>query len=469
MRNLYWKSEKASISLYVLVTMIFFLVIILGLYFQVNNKTQIQNNQIEKIPNLSGLENLESLNLSNNKIQSLSTIVEPKNLKELQIDNNLLTSLEGVENLINLTVFSCSNNQISEITEIGQLTKLENLNLNKNQLENIEILKQNTQIEYLYLDSNFIQTFDILEQLENLKKYSIYNQTVTVEIKEELVEEFILVPLPSLYYNLYNSNNFIYNQEITTEVIGTEDYEIDDNKENIKIRTTDLEKNDITVKVRDNKNTYLTYNIQIDKAAPRIEGVENNQRYFEPITPTTQDEDISKVILVKDEEAVQYELGMTISETGSYTLIVRDRAGNETRIIFEIANSLEENEIYRIEGQYIIGIENNTKLTLFKQILDGNVGYDVYRENKLLQDNDIIATGDKLETDTGRTFYLIVKGDITKDGNTNIKDLVKLRSYLLKITTFDEVQIRAADISEDDEINIKDLVQIRKILLNKNI
>ena len=36
-------------SLYVLVTMIFFLVIILGLYFQVNNKTQIQNNQIEKI------------------------------------------------------------------------------------------------------------------------------------------------------------------------------------------------------------------------------------------------------------------------------------------------------------------------------------------------------------------------------------------------------------------------------------
>lgn len=49
MRNLYLKSEKASISLYVLVSMLFFLIIILGLYFQVSSKTQIQNNQIEKI------------------------------------------------------------------------------------------------------------------------------------------------------------------------------------------------------------------------------------------------------------------------------------------------------------------------------------------------------------------------------------------------------------------------------------
>ena len=77
-----------------------------------------------------------------------------------------------------------------------------------------------------------------------------------------------------------------------------------------------------------------------------------------------------------------------------------------------------------------------------------------------------MATGDKLITKYGKVFYLIVKGDVTKDGNTNIKDLVRMRKKLLKIEQFDECQEKAADVTEDKQITNQDLVQIRKIIIN---
>ena len=82
-----------------------------------------------------------------------------------------------------------------------------------------------------------------------------------------------------------------------------------------------------------------------------------------------------------------------------------------------------------------------------------------------LQKEDIVATGDTLVTEYGKTFYIIVKGDITKDGITNIKDLVLIRRKILGLEEFDELQLKAADMFSDEVINIKDLVRIRRIIL----
>ena len=43
------KSQKGSITLYVLISMMFFLIIILGIYFSSSNKIQKQEEEIEKI------------------------------------------------------------------------------------------------------------------------------------------------------------------------------------------------------------------------------------------------------------------------------------------------------------------------------------------------------------------------------------------------------------------------------------
>lgn len=426
-----------------------------------------QNNQIQEMPNLSALTKLKNINVSNNKIQTINTIGKLDVLEKLEIDNNLLTSLEGIQNLLTLRVLSCSNNQITQIAGLEQLANLENLNMNKNQLQNIASLQQNTQMQYLYLDNNSIQDFDVLQALENLKKYSVYNQNIAIEIKEKLVGEYALIPLPKLYNSLYDESLAIHQENITTQVTGTEEYEIDSSKQNIKLKIADLKNNDIKIEVKDETNMLLNYYIQVDRTAPKIEGITNNQNYFAAITPICQDDDISEVILTKDGQIVEYELGIEIIEKGKYTLTIEDRAGNETSINFEIKNEIDEGEEYKIEEQYITNISNNTTLDNFIENLNGNVSYKVYREEQLVEANQIVATGDKLVTEYGKIFYLIVTGDITKDGNTNIKDLVKMRRNLLKIENFDKFQIKAADVANDNTINIKDLVQIRKMLLRQ--
>lgn len=361
-----------------------------------------QNNQIEEIPNLSKLKNLETINLGNNKIQSIKNIAYLENVAKLEIDNNNISNLKGIENLPNLKVLSCSNNQIKEINVLSKLTKLENLNINKNQIQSINSINQNTDLNYLYVDNNQIFEFESLKNNTNLKKYSMYNQNASVEIKEKITAENVLIPLPKLFSSIYDKNSFIYNEKAKTEIIGTTQYEINDNQ-NIKVNSEDLKNNEIIVKVSDEENTLLNYKITTDTMPPVVKGVEDNKIYFNNVTPKSEDDDINEVILLKDNKNIKFNLGNTIKEKGQYILILRDRAENETRIRFEI----KEKEIEEPE-----------------------------------------------------------KGDINDDGKIDIKDLVLLRKYLINAQKFDKNQEIVADISKDNKIDIKDLVLMRKILIS---
>ena len=426
------------------------------------------NNVIENVPDFSNLVDLETVNLSNNKIKSIENI--SGNMEELSIDNNELTSLSGVQNLLNLKILSVSNNQINSLKELESLSNLENLNINRNQIRDVSGLVRCSKLKYLYMDNNYITDFETLSNLSDLEKYSTYNQNMSVEIKEKIVGENVEIPLPDLYSKLYDENSFIHQGNIKTQVNGAEEYEISSDNKTITLKAEDLQNGDITILVSDDYNTLLKYNITLDKKAPEVTGVENGKVYEAAVTPDSQDDDIDSVELLKNGKSITYQLGNTIEQEGDYTLIIRDYAGNETRIEFEIKYGLEsESEEYKLEGKYILGVKANTKLENFRKILNGNIDYNVYRENKLLEDGEIVATGDKLITENNDTFYIIVEGDITKDGITNIKDLVKIRRNILKIEQFDEYQTMAADLAEDREITVKDLVRIRKIILGQEI
>ena len=213
-----------------------------------------------------------------------------------------------------------------------------------------------------------------------------------------------------------------------------------------------------------------TINIKIDKTVPQIEGVENGAIYEEAIIPLSSSKDIKTVELYKNGQAVAYELGKKIKEAGQYELIAKDEAGNETKIEFEIQYKLEpEIEEYTLEDKYILGIKTNTKLQDFIKIFNANEKYNVYREEKQLKNTEIVATGDKLVTEHGETYYIIVQGDVTKDGITSIKDIVTIRMNILGREKFDEYQEMAADLTKDKEITVKDLVMVRKIILGQKI
>ena len=424
------------------------------------------NNLIEQIPNLELLQGLERINLSGNKIQSLSQIANLEALTNLEIDNNGLTSLEGIEKLNNLQILSCSNNQISDITSITKLENLENLNLNANQIEDINGLENNVNLKYLYVDNNNILDFGVLEKLSNLSKYTIYNQKISVEIKEKITANNVLIPLPDLYTNLYDSNSFIYVEGLTTEVEGADDYEVNTTNTQIKLKAEDLENGSIIVKVSDTYNTILIYEITLDKQAPIIKGVENNKAYIEPITVTSEDTDIEEVILTKDGKQIEYSLGQAISDVGKYVLEISDFAGNETVTNFEIKTEFKDNmEDYEIKDNYIIGILSNTTLEQFTEMLNANVEYKVYREEQQLTSELIIKTGDLLVTEFENSYFLIVKGDGNKDGYADITDLLFLKRYLLKMITFDEYSEKAMDLNMDEVVDITDLLLMRRLLI----
>lgn len=247
---------------------------------------------------------------------------------------------------------------------------------------------------------------------------------------------------------------------------GTNEYKIDADKKYIEVNTQDLKNNGITVTVSNNENTILNYQITADTTAPKISGVAEGASYTEEITPLCDDDDIDEVILKKNNQEVTYTLGDVIKEAGNYILIVRDKAGNETKVRFEMQEKVSTEE-YKIDGQYIIGITDNTNLEVFKNRLNGNVDYNIYRNNNLIDTESILATGDELRTVGNKIFKIIINGDITKDGKTDIKDLGKLRKYLINAEQFDDLQEKSADVSFDSQISIKDLVQMRKIIISK--
>lgn len=74
----------------------------------------------------------------------------------------------------------------------------------------------------------------------------------------------------------------------------------------------------------------------IDKKAPVINGVADGEKYDKEVSATIEDENLSEVLL--NGQSYDYQGGeIKFTENGEYTLIARDAAGNETKVVFELA------------------------------------------------------------------------------------------------------------------------------------
>jgi len=88
----------------------------------------ISSNNIDKIGNLAGMENLKILSIGRNLIKKLDNMDGLGNkLEQLWISYNLLSSLAGVEKLKCLKVLYAGNNKISDVKEINRLCEVPDL------------------------------------------------------------------------------------------------------------------------------------------------------------------------------------------------------------------------------------------------------------------------------------------------------------------------------------------------------
>ena len=172
---------------------------------------------------------------------------------------------------------------------------------------------------------------------------------------------------------------------------------------------------------------------------------------------------LKELKIEKDGKEITYSQGNEITNPGIYQIVAIDKAGNQAsskKIIFgtfKNSNSQEE--------KYIPIDRTNTKVKDLVEDSNFTIKSEkngTINSNNKEESNDVnVATGDKL-IKNGQEYLLVVKGDITKDGEVGVLDLINLRKQLVSLEDLKDEQAIAADLDGNGEIDVMDLIMERK-------
>lgn len=135
-----------------------------------NHSMALVNQNIEKINELEGLENLASLthlNLSRNNIANISGLEKLDSVEVLDLKYNRITRIEGLFGLVNLRRLILNGNRIEKIEGLEGLKKLEFLELKGNRIKRIEGVKNLGNLKELCLEGNPTKQIEIIESIPN--------------------------------------------------------------------------------------------------------------------------------------------------------------------------------------------------------------------------------------------------------------------------------------------------------------
>lgn len=340
-----------------------------------------------------------------------------KNVDTITV-NNVSYSHECLYKFIEKIVDEYYNNNALNIAEnelIALIEKLDNLSDQYKEIYSYYITEDNVEIETVKNKIN-----DTIDKYNNNLDLDIASLESIITTSKNIYNNYITTD--NIYENLLNKNRIIYITNIVDNII--------DNK--------------INKFVEDEKS--------------KIQ-VEFNQDINEPTN-----ENITATLIVGNNTTIINNGGSntyTFYENGTFDFELEIK-GVKFTVAITIANINKE---YKIENGYISNISKNTLAeTLSNELNISN--YKITHNGKELNlSKDVISTGDILTYDN-KEYTLIVSGDINKDGDCGIHDLVSFRKYLLEYSTYDNLEEMAADTNQDNSLDIKDLVGIRKIILN---
>ena len=357
--------------------------------------------------NITTTEMIKLINELNELAQNMDIIYSKVEISNLYDKNEITENIQESQNYIN-------SNKDLEIDNLVELSKIGNEISNK---------EKTTYADYLYAITLSNWTDNVLNT--KIKKY-ISQNPVTIEYSEtnitnKSVKATIKTNAEIQITNNSNSKEYVFDQN------GSFTFEY----------TIKGQAKQITAKVTN-----------IDKTSPIINGVIDGKLYTSKITPTITDENLDAIkLILNGEEVKNFKSGTTLTDEGFYTLTAIDKAGNKTQISFQIMESNNQN--YIIQDNIIKNISEQTKKSDFDNKLKLEITYKIARNDEEINEKDNIATGDILTTSAGDKYTLIVTGDLNKDGKLNLKDLVKMRKYLLDGNNLDENEMLSADCNFD--------------------
>lgn len=252
-------------------------------------------------------------------------------------------------------------------------------------------------------------------------------------------------------------------------------------EDGLSITKTYSEDANETLTLTDNVGNTSEINVvvEIDTTPPTITGVENGQLYGQTVIPIIEDKNLEEVKLIKDDvEIPDYTSGTEIMESGKYVIIAKDKFQNETTISFEVDVSgvivstsnqikITENELIGEETKSIIRI-SIPKMTLskIKEFLKTEVEYEILNSqgDMIYDGNECIGTGHQIKMESGKTYTIIVYGDITGDGEISISELaVASRIASNPEMQIEKIKFMALDVGKDGQITVPDLAALSRL------
>lgn len=448
--------------------------------------------EIQKIPNL--LLSINSLEQRMEDIKSLSTMPENQAIQLMKqhfdLGNQILDAyasktlnVEDVKISSMLDMLNDIGNSYEDLVTVSAKTRNPNLNETKSQIdETNQIIEDNSDIEIIYPSkilefandhyekSNYINE---LEEENDIKTGLIMSNDLHSQYLAEWAKRFTNITIDE--YITKNPVTVTYSEtELTRQdILVTLNIGADSNitSNNGKNTYTFSKNGEYTFEyTRRNRNFKETVKVSnIDKISPIVTGVVEGKVYTSSVTITVKDENLDKVELYCNGSLVKdYTEGKTLTNEGRYRIVATDKAGNETTVNFAIMKQDKSN--YQINGDKICNIDNSTKKINMANKLPFMGEYIVTRKEQVLETDSIVATGDILQSATGKKYTLIVKGDLNGDGKVTIIDLVRTQNYLLGKRSLTDIEKLAADANYDgNPISISDLVRIQILILNSTL
>lgn len=449
--------------------------------------TELKQEIIEKYNNflVSNETLLSPIKNINNNINSIIGRIE-----DMTLDTTNEASLKEIINIVysvesniigaNVNKNITTTEMIKLINELNELAK--NIDIIYSKVEISNAYDKNEIAENIRKSQNYINSNKDLE-IDNLVELSKIGNEISNKETTTYADYLYAITLSKWTDNVLNTKikDYIAQNPVTIEYSET-------NITNKSVKATMKTNAEIQITNNSNSKEYVfdqngsftfEYTIKgqakqitakvtnIDKTSPIINGVIDGKLYTSKITPTITDENIDTIkLILNGEEVKNFKSGTTLTEEGFYTLTVIDKAGNKTQISFQIMENNNQN--YIIQDNIIKNISEQTKKSDFDNKLKLGITYKIARNDEEINEKDNIATGDVLTTSAGDKYTIIVTGDMNKDGKLNLKDLVKMRKYLLDGNNLDENEMLAADCNFDGKINLKDLVKMRLMLLNQD-
>ena len=360
-------------------------------------RLSVYANKITAMPKVATSGALKYIYLSENKITDISELSVLTNLIELDLSNNLLDD-EDLSNISNLRItssFKIAGNKISSISNLGRIiSNAQELDISKNKIENVSIIDNQFQ-QNGTLKANNQKMVKIIERPQTGNSVTIdlpqiftasqtaasrFHSTSNLETSNCTISgQSIEINMDDVgdgnaYVKILNGKAKDTTLTIIPPIVAVVEFTADSwTNQDVTATISFTNRNNVTVTNNEGSKQYTfgengeftfeyvdEYGIEdstlvtvdwIDKEAPTVTGVENNEVYEEAVTPViTDNEELSSIKLsVNNGEGEDFVSETEISQTGSYKITATDMAGNKTEVSFIIAEPIQKTVTYSTE------------------------------------------------------------------------------------------------------------------------